>query len=605
MIDTHDRWNTRRSSSRFDRSRPGRPRRRRIDCPLAIESLECRCCLSLAPGLASAAINLPVDPNVGLAGQLTGVGATELYHIRVDADGILVAQVHAPGLDTRLSLLDGQGHLLIESEASSPRNPDDNVAMHVVTGDYLLMVQDTSGSGPYQFSTRFTAATAPAQPLSGGQGSYSVAVADLNGDKIPDIITADYYLNQVLVNLGTGDGTFQPPVAIPVGTGPVFVTTADLTGDGIQDIITANQSSNDVSILLGNGDGTFQPAIEVPAGDGPIERGGRRLHRRREGRPGRHRLERQRCPDLAGSGRRDVHAGRDHRHERLPGVGGRGRLRRRRPHRPRGGDDQLQPDRLPGQRRRHLHAGPAARDRPRLRFGDRRRLQRRWPPRPGRGLLRRRHGEDLRRTRTGAFVASAELQTGSIPTSLAAADFNGDGRLDLAASNYGTGDVSIFFGQGDGTFQPQIRVPAGVGPESVVAADLNGDGRTDLVVADYIGLSVSVLLGNGNGTFQTPNEPTTSTSPPSVVAADLTGNGIQDLIVPNENTNDRIDPAGPGRRHLPLADQHPGRSGSLGRGGRRLQRRRNPRPGRHERLRRHRLDPASATATARSGSGRN
>ena len=53
---------------------------------------------------------------------------------------------------------------------------------------------------------------------------------------------------------------------MPVGNDPVFVTTADLTGNGIQDIITANLGSNDVSILLGNGDGTFQPAIEVPAG---------------------------------------------------------------------------------------------------------------------------------------------------------------------------------------------------------------------------------------------------------------------------------------------------------------------------------------------------
>ena len=97
MIDTHYRCNTRCASSRFDPSRPGRPRRRRINRPLAIESLECRCCLSLAPGLASAAINLPVDPNVGLPGQLTGVGDTELYHVSVDADGILVAQVARPG----------------------------------------------------------------------------------------------------------------------------------------------------------------------------------------------------------------------------------------------------------------------------------------------------------------------------------------------------------------------------------------------------------------------------------------------------------------------------------------------------------------------------
>ena len=88
---------------------------------------------------------------------------------------------------------------------------------------------------------------------------------------------ADLYVDQVLVYMGAGDGTFLPPIALPVGNDPVFVTTADLTGNGVQDIITANLGSNDVSILLGNGDGTFRPAIEVPAGPGAVERGGRRL----------------------------------------------------------------------------------------------------------------------------------------------------------------------------------------------------------------------------------------------------------------------------------------------------------------------------------------
>ena len=141
--------------------------------------------------------------------------------------------------------------------------------MHVTAGDYFLMVQDLTGGGSYNLGTGFTHAEPPSQPLTSGSGSYSVAVADLNGDHIPDVVIADFYDNQVLVNLGIGDGTFQPPIAIPVGFNPLFVTTADLAGNGIQDIITANLGSNDVSILMGNGDGTFRPAIEVPAGLGP------------------------------------------------------------------------------------------------------------------------------------------------------------------------------------------------------------------------------------------------------------------------------------------------------------------------------------------------
>ena len=166
-------------------------------------------------------------------------------------------------------MLDANGQLLIQSEASSPQNPNDRIAMHVITGNYYLMVQDLTGSGSYWLSTSFTTAVAPARPLPGNSGAYSVATADLTGNRVPDLIVADLYVDQVLVYLGEGDGTFQPPIALPVGSDPVFVTTADLTGNGIEDIITANLGSNNVSILMGNGDGTFRPAIEVPAGPGP------------------------------------------------------------------------------------------------------------------------------------------------------------------------------------------------------------------------------------------------------------------------------------------------------------------------------------------------
>jgi len=264
----------RRSNPRrlFRRSRK-RPRPTRSGSPFLIEELELRSCPSLAPGLASAAIDLPVDPNVSRVSQLQEIGATDLYQVSVDADGLFVAQVHAQGFDTRLSLLDGQGQLLIQSEASSPGNPDDRGAIHLTAGDYFLMVQDLTGGGSYTLGTSFVNSTAPSQPLSDGLGSYSIAVAEFNGDKIPDIVTTGYYLNQVLIDMGNGDGTFQPPVAIPVGTAPVFVATADLTGNGIQDIITANQGSNDLSIFIGVGRGAnweLEPGPRLRVGDEPV-----------------------------------------------------------------------------------------------------------------------------------------------------------------------------------------------------------------------------------------------------------------------------------------------------------------------------------------------
>jgi hypothetical protein len=90
--------------------------------------------------------------------------------------------------------------------------------------------------------------------------------------------------------------------------------------------------------------------------------------------------------------------------------------------------------------------------------------------------------------------------------SLASADFNGDGRLDLATANYFDNTVSVLLGNGDGTFQAPRTSAAGTAYStlSLVTADLNRDGKTDLVTLNYNSTNMSLLLGNGDGTFQAP-----------------------------------------------------------------------------------------------------
>ncbi len=96
-----------------------------------------------------------------------------------------------------------------------------------------------------------------------------MAVADLNGDGRPDLVTTNSDGNSVSVLLGNGDGTFSVQQTFPVGRSPRDVVVADLTGDGIPDLVVANYNDDTVSVLLGKGDGTFLPQEVFPVGAKP------------------------------------------------------------------------------------------------------------------------------------------------------------------------------------------------------------------------------------------------------------------------------------------------------------------------------------------------
>jgi hypothetical protein len=102
-----------------------------------------------------------------------------------------------------------------------------------------------------------------------GSSPISVAVADFNGDGIPDLVTADLNSNSVSVLLGNGDG-FQAARSFAAGNNPRSVAVGDFNGDGIPDLAVANATSpGTVSVLLGNGNGTFQAARNFPVGTYP------------------------------------------------------------------------------------------------------------------------------------------------------------------------------------------------------------------------------------------------------------------------------------------------------------------------------------------------
>ncbi len=98
----------------------------------------------------------------------------------------------------------------------------------------------------------------------------------------------------------------------------------------------------------------------------------------------------------------------------------------------------------------------------------------------------------------GTLSSARSHFAGISPGSVVAADFNGDGRLDLATVNFidnYNGQVSVLLGNGDGTFQPPRHFPqGGAGSTQMVAADFNADGKPDLATVNYSTGNISVLL---------------------------------------------------------------------------------------------------------------
>jgi hypothetical protein len=218
------------------------------------------------------------------SGQLSSVALADF-----NQDGNLdVAATNSGGL----SLFEGQGNGTFGTEQVIPFSGG-NIPTYVVAADL-------NGDGTPDLIAGFIPPfTTPPQPggfsilLGAGDGTFSgpmdtllpgsfaggLAVADVNGDGVPDVIasSADQFLRvQIAVFLGNGDGTFQSPLLTSTGTSGGMLLVTDLDGDGKPDLIVADCSfnagrscgSSEPSFMLGRGDGTFQPELRFSAGPG-------------------------------------------------------------------------------------------------------------------------------------------------------------------------------------------------------------------------------------------------------------------------------------------------------------------------------------------------
>lgn len=133
----------------------------------------------------------------------------------------------------------------------------------------------------------------------------------------------------------------------------------------------------------------------------------------------------------------------------------------------------------------------------------------------------------------GTFeLANQFWNSSSIPGSIAAADFNHDGKLDLVLTMNPSG-IAVMLGNGDGTFQAPVTYATDDIPGGLAVADVNGDGIPDvLATGDYL----DIFIGKGDGTFAQAVDLVAGNFPGNVTTGDFNGDGKLDIAVAAEGT---------------------------------------------------------------------
>lgn len=136
----------------------------------------------------------------------------------------------------------------------------------------------------------------------------------------------------------------------------------------------------------------------------------------------------------------------------------------------------------------------------------------------------------------GTFNINSTLQAGDTPRNPLLCDYDHDGAVDIAVPNSGSGDISLLFGSGNGVFAAPVHIGTDGGPSQASISDLNADGFCDLVTANEGNNSISVLVGGPRGSLGTPTV-NVGRGPLAAAASDFNRDGHEDLAVVNRDDN--------------------------------------------------------------------
>lgn len=127
---------------------------------------------------------------------------------------------------------------------------------------------------------------------------------------------------------------------------------------------------------------------------------------------------------------------------------------------------------------------------------------------------------------SGSFASPVGYSVGKTALAIAAGDFDGNHRSDLVVANHDSNTITVLLNSGSGTFPLAQTIATSAGPGTVITADLDGDGDTDIAVG---GSTVTIHWGDGRGTF--PSTTVLNRSASSVAVGDVDGNGQMDLVM--------------------------------------------------------------------------